>query len=588
MKCYDRYMGKMTANLPSRMDLGRFVVVKDGVAVRDLTNADVITLGDYVVRESLFDETNQNIHDLLHTIADSYASQFEKVMPIIQKFNIDIGEFERLIDQYKFHLRAIVSCPHSLLDKDTMKVNIGRAKRISSRSYQYLAHHSEDWEKMSVMAPKPRKILHEELIIDFAVYENLLLRAFLQEAVKHLSKRIKETADITKFFLSIFDKKKFENVWHDKIDRSNALVGRAAKLDQSKDSNTTNRTLTALKTELVKLERSSLFEDFPKHSVSSITYHETNVLNSHKHYKYLKILWLELVKLKEQTGKEDAPLDDPQLIMSNMRIYVKALFVYSLEQLNYAIFEDGETLKTRHPNFPSITMFSDPYDVLHIFTNNAKVKVVTLGGMYDIENAKELSIDTICFCFNDYQKPKDNMGNVYFVNPIDTNSIECSGQVIRKLIIREYISITRRKYEFKHNLRDFVSVVRCKEIIFDKKGFTYSFAEQIPNQIDESEVLTGLKSLPEFRKRSRKVQELLMSDMSKLIADIDANCSNIKDALVCPKCAKRYRTLNTNYLECDCGFICDLSNDTGKFYYSDKDGKYSNITEKGWGMDRIG
>ena len=71
MKYYDRYTGQMTTNLPSRMDLGRFAVIDNG-NIRDLTNTDVIKLGDYVVRESLFEETNQNVHDLLHTIAAAY------------------------------------------------------------------------------------------------------------------------------------------------------------------------------------------------------------------------------------------------------------------------------------------------------------------------------------------------------------------------------------------------------------------------------------------------------------------------------------------------------------------------------------
>ena len=131
----------MTTNLPSRMDLGRFAVIDNG-NIRDLTNTDVIKLGDYVVRESLFEETNQNVHDLLHTIAAAYNYSFLDVTPIIQKFNIEIKEFEKVLNEHKSHLRAIVSNPHSLLDKNTMKVNIGRAKRISTRSYQHLAHHS--------------------------------------------------------------------------------------------------------------------------------------------------------------------------------------------------------------------------------------------------------------------------------------------------------------------------------------------------------------------------------------------------------------------------------------------------------------
>ena len=64
MRYYDRYNGQMTDNLPIHTDLGRFAVV-DKNEVRDLTNVDVVKLGDYVIRESLFEETNQNIHDLL-------------------------------------------------------------------------------------------------------------------------------------------------------------------------------------------------------------------------------------------------------------------------------------------------------------------------------------------------------------------------------------------------------------------------------------------------------------------------------------------------------------------------------------------
>ena len=206
MKFYDRYVGQTTANLPIHMDLGRFAVIEGGV-IRDLTNVDVVKLGDFVVRESIFEETNQNVHDLLNTIAASYKKDISDVNPIIQKFNIEIKEFEELLNKEKSHLRGIVANPHTLLDKNTMKVNIGRAKRISTRSYQYLAHHSEDWEKMSLLSPKPRKILHEELIIDYTVYENILFKVFLHEAIKHLNKRIKETADISKFFISIFGAK---------------------------------------------------------------------------------------------------------------------------------------------------------------------------------------------------------------------------------------------------------------------------------------------------------------------------------------------------------------------------------------------
>ena len=606
----------MTTNLPSRMDLGRFAVIDNG-SIRDLTNTDVIKLGDYVVRERLFEETNQNVHDLLHTIAATYNFNFLDVTPIIQKFNIEIKEFEKVLNEHKSHLRAIVSNPHSLLDKNTMKVNIGRAKRISTRSYQHLTHHSEDWEKMSILSPKPRKILHEELIIDFTVYENLLLKAFLHEAIKHLNKRIKETADISKFFLSIFGTKwvctncnhvhkelekpsicpicKNENVswieeintiWSEKIDRRNALVGRAIKSDKTKDTGITNRFLVSLKSELVKLEHSPLFEEFPKHSKEFVVYHDTNVLNSHKHYKYLKILWLELKKLKEQAGNDDSSIVH-QDIMNNMRTYVENLFIYSLRQMNYEIARVENSIQAKHESLPIIRLSIDEYGVFHIFTDEVKFNIITLGGIYEIENTRRLPQGTYCFCFNDYQKPKNNVEGIYFVNPIDTNSIEYSGQVIRMLIIQDYIAILNRKNPFKHSLRDFIYLIGCKEIIFDKTSFTYSFGKELPNNIDENNVASIVKESQEFKQRNRRNQEALLSDMSGLIQEINEKCSAISKIIVCPKCSKQYRLRDLRYLVCDCGFICDLSSRKGKLFHRQKDSSYFNIPEKGWGMDYI-
>ncbi|MDY5576011.1 MAG: hypothetical protein SPF70_00820, partial [Lachnospiraceae bacterium] len=509
------------------------------------------------------------------------------------------------------------SNPHSLLDKNTMKVNIGRAKRISTRSYQHLAHHSEDWEKMSILSPKPRKILHEELIIDFTVYENMLLKAFLHEAIKHLNKRIKETADISKFFLSIFGTKwvclncnhvhegvekpdvcpncKNENanwieeintIWAEKIDRRNALVGRAIKSDKTKDTGITNRVLVSLKSELVKLEHSPLFEEFPKHSMESVVYHDTNVLNSHKHYKYLKILWLELKKLKEQAGEEDSFIVH-QEIMNNMRTYVESLFLYSLRYMDYKITRVENIILAKHESLPTIRLSIDKYGVLHISTDDVIFNIITLGGIYEKENILRLPQGTYCFCFSDYQKPKNNVEGIYFVNPIDTNSIEYSGQVIRMLIIQEYIAILNKKNPFKHSLRDFVSLIGCKDIIFDKTSFTYSFGKELPNKIEENDVTSIVKESQEFKQRNKREQEALLSDMSGLIHEINEKCSAISKTIVCPKCSKQCRSRDLRYLVCDCGFICDLSSPKGKLFHSQKDSSYSNITQKGWGMDYI-
>ena len=585
MTYFDRFTGQIIAKLPRHMDLGRFAVIDKGI-ISDLTNADVGQMGDYVVRESLFEETNQNIHDLLQTIAVNYVGNINNIAPIIQKFNIEIKEFEKLLNEQKSHLRAIVANPHSLLDKNTMKVNIGRAKRISTRSYQYLSHHSEDWEKMTILSPKPMKILHEELTIDYAVYENLLLKAFLHEAIKYLNKRVKETADITKFFLSIFDHREFENVWAEKIDRTIALVGRASKSNKSKDSGETNRTLSALKSELVKLEHAQLFDEFPKHAAESIVYHDSNVLNSHKHYKYLKVLWLELKKIKEQTDSKN-PFVVHQDIMDNMRIYVEALFTYSLRIMGFKITGKPGAICAIHDSLPEINMNVDEYGIIHLATENVSVKVISLGGIYDIENTKKLPQNTICFCFYDYQKSINNADGIYYVNPIDANSIESSGLVLRKLIIKDYAAIINKRIQFKPILRDFVAAINCDNIIFDNKSYTFSFSDAMPREIEEKKVIASLKEFQTYKQRSKREQDELVKEISTLVCEINNRRVEISESLVCPKCGRHYRIKDLRYLVCDCGFVCDVTDEKARFFHQHKESSYSNITEKGWGMDLI-
>ena len=603
----------MIAGLPSQMDLGRYAIIESG-AVRDLTNNEAIKLGNYVVRESLFDETNENIHDLLHTIAASLENNFENALPIIQKFNIEIKEFEKKLNDNKSHLRAIVANPHSLLDKDTQKVNIGRAKRISSRSYQHLAHHSEDWEKMSILSPKPRKILHEELIIELSVYENVLLKAFLHEAIKHLNMRVKETADISKFFLSIFGAKwicpdcnyklegvkpnntcpncnhevewinEIDTIWSEKIERRNALVGRAVKSDKSNDSSKTNRTLAALKSELVKLVHSPLFEEIPKHAIDSIVYHDTNVLNSHKHYKYLKILWLELKRLKEQAGEED-PFIIQQNIMNDMRFYVETLFIYSLIQMGYEISHEQSRYIALHTSLPTIEVNSDKYGVIHVSTNASNIRIVVLGGIYNLEKSKQLPTDTLCFCYCDYQKPRENVNGIYFVNPIDTNSIECSGQVIRRLIIREYSFLVNKKHSFSQVLRDYIDESAFAGVNFEMDSFTFSFDKSLPNLFNNKLIISNLKKNALYLSKNNKDQERLRDNMMGLVNDINKSIEQLEKILVCPCCNTPYRIHNLHYLVCDCGFVCDLDNE--RLYHHRKNDEYKMISKKGWGMDSI-
>ena len=129
--------------------------------------------------------------------------------------------------------------------------------------------------------------------------------------------------------------------------------------------------------------------------------------------------------------------------------------------------------------------------------------------------------------------------------------------------------------------------VVCKGIVFDRKSFTYSFSKELPDSLDGRQILDNLKEIPEFQKRNRRDQNSLLNDMEELIVDINDNCSKIRKTLVCPRCGSQYRSRDIRYMVCDCGFICDVTDDGIRFFHQQKDGSLSNITAKGWGMDLV-
>jgi hypothetical protein len=125
------------------------------------------------------------------------------VIPLIRRIKNKLGlnEFEKLLYAKVFHLEEIFRVPHYLLEREIEKVNVSRAKRIPSKSYQYLASHTEDWIHKSIVSFKPSRILNEELELNFDIYENQLTIAFLERCLVYLNSRLKEVQDIKSFHL---------------------------------------------------------------------------------------------------------------------------------------------------------------------------------------------------------------------------------------------------------------------------------------------------------------------------------------------------------------------------------------------------
>jgi hypothetical protein len=180
MLLFDRYQNTnvSTESLPNKIDLGRYCKIDDGQLV-DITNSNYSLSVEQFINHDLLSETNYSVQHLFQKMRDKENHDWLSVSPVLQQSEINLTEFEILLRDNLFHLEEIVRQPHYLLDRTIEKVPTSRAKRIPSKSYQYLASHTEDWNARSIVQFRPSKVLHEELDINFNVYENQLFAAFV-------------------------------------------------------------------------------------------------------------------------------------------------------------------------------------------------------------------------------------------------------------------------------------------------------------------------------------------------------------------------------------------------------------------------
>jgi len=234
MNLYDRYIDKIVLekDLPNQIDFGRYCFGVEAEGCNDITYSNFQTNKQQAINQQLLLDKNRNLHDIFLQIRSRCKSAKENdfsVIPLIQRITdkLDLNKFEKLLYEKVFHLEEIFRVPHYLLEREIEKVHISRAKRIPSKSYQYLASHTEDWVHKSIVSFKPSRILNEELELNFDIYENQLTVSFIERCLVYLSSRLKEIQDIKEFhqvYQTLLNRD-FSKGWFAKLDRNFKLMG---------------------------------------------------------------------------------------------------------------------------------------------------------------------------------------------------------------------------------------------------------------------------------------------------------------------------------------------------------------------------
>ena len=203
MILYDRFLGKALDTesefLTREIQLGRYYFLDGPYQGKDLTCRLYGKTKDHLYYQEILDD-NFACEVLRQIDRKSIEPNFISV-PFLQGIGerLDPTPFEKKLFQKLNDIKHMCINPTSILDREVQKVNIGKAKRISSRGYEYLASHTEDWNYKSTVSFKPNRVLSEVLEENVNIYENRLLVTFVYRTIDYLERRIQETTAIKEF-----------------------------------------------------------------------------------------------------------------------------------------------------------------------------------------------------------------------------------------------------------------------------------------------------------------------------------------------------------------------------------------------------
>lgn len=457
------------AKLPSQINLGRYLIAETN---EELCADNLPSSCDSYINDAFLGDTYSTTHKILRRMTlevnGLIACKENLPSPIIRDVcaEITLTDFEEHLYENIRHIKAAFDSPHSKLNRIEEKVNVSKAKRITPRSYQYLGAHTEDWQQYSIVSFRPERVLTEELSQDFDIYENRLLVAFVQRTLALLRGRLKSVEDAKEFIkeyrnsLQMYQKGlSDDSYWYAKPERNLQLFGReyhdknyiADKSDDDESkSDLTYKKLHRMANECVLLLSRNLVQEVNPRALESITYHDTNVLLGHRHYKYLKELWSEL-NSEIQDYSINRLYVEHQEILKGLNSYANALIKYIVvKYFHYDIqkqTEDGWIAiykNNKYSAFPSICL-SIHDGVLYLNIGGHKLRIITVVGEMREE---DVPLDSLILKYNlrQYQEITSNKPErIINVNLKDVNSVERIAMYLRSILIGLHVKSIKEK-----------------------------------------------------------------------------------------------------------------------------------------------
>ncbi len=250
----------------------------------------------------------------------------------------EFQRFEQLLKENVGHLEEVCRRPRTHLRVEVERMAVSRARRFPAQAANYLAAHTEDWERPTLRSVVPKRILATVREDQFDIYENRVAVRLVDHVVVYLRRRVHEVTRLLRVFgeaAGNHDAAAGGSHWRQR--RIYRLWGET--LDASEAKRKAERTLGQLKHLLFTisgLKDSVLYREVPRRATVGTTLTMTNILSDDAHYRRVAELWLEWARLgQEQAVRPRAYFEEMQDLCRSFDSFALLLTLRALDQLGF-------------------------------------------------------------------------------------------------------------------------------------------------------------------------------------------------------------------------------------------------------------
>jgi len=248
----------------------------------------------------------------------------------------ELLHFEKFLGEHLGHLVEVCKRPRAHLRVDVERAPVSRARRVATHASSYLASHTEDWDRPTLRAVIPKRILSLVREDQYDIYENRVTARLIDQLDAYLSRRVTEVSRLILLFSAAGDhgsnagqgshwrQKRVYQLWGSSIDAGDARRKAERTLEQLKH----------LKYAISGLMDSKLYREVPRRAFVGTTLTVTNIFANDSHYRRVADIWLAWARIGlEQSPKPEKHFKDMQALCQSFGSFALLLVVRGLEQL---------------------------------------------------------------------------------------------------------------------------------------------------------------------------------------------------------------------------------------------------------------